>query len=76
MPRLFALTAQRETIVARIDGGDEAHGWRHQNLDRCLRAFATDDFGERIDTDDRTPLEVAELIRVGAVSVRPAIVRP
>ena len=34
--RVFALTAPRETIAARIDGGDEAHDWRHQNLDRCL----------------------------------------
>jgi hypothetical protein len=60
--RVFALTATRATITNRINGGDEAHVWRTQNLDRCLQAFDTDDFGERIDTRNRTPREVAELI--------------
>jgi AAA domain len=60
--RVFALTAPRDIIAARIDAGDEAHGWRHQNLDRCLKAFETDSFGEGIDTEGRTPLEIAQLI--------------
>jgi hypothetical protein len=61
--RVFTLTASREQIMARIDAGDEAHEWRRQNLDRCLRAFETDDLGERIDTDDLGPRAVAERVR-------------
>ena len=36
---VFALTASREQITARIDAGDEAHAWRRQNLDRCMTAL-------------------------------------
>jgi broad-specificity NMP kinase len=60
--RVFALAASRPTMAARIAASDEARQWRSQNLDRCLEAFDDDGLGERIDTDGRTPTEVADLI--------------
>lgn len=60
--RVFALVASPQTLEARIGGDRRAQRWRTQNLERCLKAFSTDAFGERVDTDGRTPAEVAHRV--------------
>lgn len=60
--RVMALVASRDVIESRIDGSSEGQLWRRQNLDRCLQAFNSNDLGERIHTDGRTPAEVADLV--------------
>jgi hypothetical protein len=65
--KVFALTAERATIEARIDGTPEAQRWRRDNLARRLAAFASDDFGERVPTDGLRPEAVADSI-VGRLS--------
>lgn len=56
---MFLLTAQRSTIVDRIEASGEAVEWRRSNLDRCLAAFAEPAFGKPIDTDGIGPAAVA-----------------
>jgi broad-specificity NMP kinase len=60
--KVFALTAERATIERRIDGTLESQRWRRDNLDRCLAAFAGDDFGERVPTEGLSPEAVADTI--------------
>jgi len=60
--RVFLLTASRAVLEERIVRSSEATEWRTGNLDRCLDAFAKGWFGESVDTDGRSPLEVAEVI--------------
>jgi hypothetical protein len=60
--RVFLLVGSRNSVLSRIEQSNEAQQWRTDNLDRCLAAFERHALGERIETDGRTPAEVAALI--------------
>lgn len=63
--RVFALVASRATLGSRIAGDDGARAWRTVNVERCLATFGDsdgDDLGEHVDTEGRTPEEVATAI--------------
>lgn len=60
--RVFVLVASRPTLEDRIARSEGSQAWRRGNLDRCLQAFDTSAWGETIDTDERTPNEIAHVI--------------
>jgi hypothetical protein len=60
--RVFLLTASRATLEHRIAQSADSQDWRTQNLDECLAAFESNDFGEHVATDGRTPGDVARSI--------------
>jgi shikimate kinase len=60
--RVFLLTASRSTLEDRIARSSEAREWRKTNLDRCIEAFGSTALGAPIDTDKRTPGEIAQVI--------------
>jgi len=60
--RVFLLAATRHTIESRITRSAEARAWRSSQLDRCLEAFGSGEFGEVVDTDGRHPVEIASAI--------------
>ena len=60
--RVFLLTASRATLEHRIAQSADAQDWRTRNLDECLAAFESNDFGEHVATDGRTRGDVARSI--------------
>jgi AAA domain-containing protein len=61
--RHFTLTAPRATVLKRLADRGDAGSWAAAQLDRCVGALADPTFGEHIETDGRSPHEVATDIR-------------
>lgn len=59
----FTLTASRATILAREAARpDDTGDWARKTVDRVLPALADSRFGEHIDAETRTAIDVAEEI--------------
>lgn len=59
---VFVLVAPREELMARIELSREAVEWRVAQLDRCLSAFDGSVLGTPVQTEGRTPAEIAREI--------------
>ncbi|MEK5256388.1 AAA family ATPase [Paenibacillus sp. FSL F4-0125] len=59
----FTLCASRETLLKRLTSrGEEKDSWAVQQIDRCITGLNQDVFRAHLDTNNRTALEVVELI--------------
>jgi hypothetical protein len=61
---VFCLRASRETLMRRLAGrGDPVAGagseWILRRVDECLAAHGAEHFGEPVETEGRTALDVA-----------------
>lgn len=60
----FCLTATKETIFARLrERGEEEGDWSFQQTEKCLKAYEEYDFGEYIDTENRSIEESMEVLK-------------
>ncbi|WP_100012344.1 AAA family ATPase [Lentibacillus sediminis] len=60
----FCLTASKEAIYERLrNRGEEEGNWCFQQTDKCLDAFKENDFGEYIDTENASVIEIIENIK-------------
>jgi hypothetical protein len=75
--RHFALLADRDTVLRRLNRRGFGFGLRHERwavnrLDDCLERLRQPEFAEHIDTDQQTVPQVADTIaRLAALPVRP-----
>ncbi|PWU69546.1 MULTISPECIES: AAA family ATPase [Gracilibacillus] len=59
----FVLWASKETIQKRLrKRGERNNSWSAKQIDRCLQGLSNDIFQQRINTENRTIENVAELI--------------
>ncbi|WP_081976281.1 AAA family ATPase [Ureibacillus manganicus] len=59
----FVLSATKETIDNRLLGrGEEINSWASQQIDRCLKGLRNERFQPRIETEQLSISEVAEMI--------------
>lgn len=60
----FCLSASKETIYERLRlRGEEEGNWCFQQTDKCLEAYNQYDFGEYIDTEKNSILEIIQEIK-------------
>jgi hypothetical protein len=75
--RHFALLADRDTVLRRLNRRSFGFGLRHERwavnrLDDCLERLRQPEFAEHIDTDQQTVPQVADTIaRLAALPIRP-----
>jgi hypothetical protein len=75
--RHFALLAERDTVLRRLNWRGFGFGLRHERwalsrLDDCLEQLRQPEFAEHIRTDQRTVPQVADTIaRLAALAIRP-----
>lgn len=66
--RHFTLLASRERILERHRGRDDYVMWGELQLDRCLAALHEPAFALHLDTEDKSPVEIAREIAAGIVA--------
>lgn len=60
----FCLSASKETIYERLRlRGEEEGNWCFQQTDKCLEAYKQYDFGEYIDTEKNSIIEIIQEIK-------------
>ncbi|GEL05897.1 AAA family ATPase [Rummeliibacillus stabekisii] len=60
----FCLSASKETIYERLRlRGEEEGNWCFQQTDKCLEAYNQYDFGEYIDTEKNSIIEIIQEIK-------------
>jgi len=60
----FCLSASKETIYERLRlRGEEEGNWCFQQTDKCLEAYTQYDFGEYIDTEKNSIIEIIQEIK-------------
>lgn len=60
----FCLSASKETIYERLRlRGEEEGNWCFQQTDKCLEAYNQYDFGEYIDTEKNSIIEIVQEIK-------------
>lgn len=60
----FCLSASKETIYERLRlRGEEEGNWCFQQTDKCLEAYKQYDFGEYIDTEKNSIIEIVQEIK-------------
>ena len=51
----FILTANKESIISRLNNRDNSTEWAYNQVDRCVTAFQGDSFnGQKIDTNNKS----------------------
>ena len=63
--RHFALLASRESVLERHRGRSDYEAWGEQQLDRCLAALREPAFAVHVDTEEKSPTEIASEIAAG-----------
>lgn len=61
----FCLTASAETIAARLRQRNylpETHAFCYEHIEPCVQAFKSPLFALQLDTEEKTPTELAEII--------------
>jgi deoxyadenosine/deoxycytidine kinase len=61
----FCLTARKDTLLERLQNrphSPEAFAWSCERIDRCVAAFQSPKFAMQIETDEKTPEELVEVI--------------
>lgn len=59
----FVLGAKRETLLSRLIGrGDGADSWAAEQIDRCIAAYESGLFEGIIETDDKSPESITDII--------------
>ena len=59
----FVMCAKRETLLSRLSGrGDGKDSWPAAQVDGCIKAYDSGLFEGIINTDDKTPEEIADYI--------------
>ena len=59
--RHFILSASKENIIKRLDSRGNSTEWAYNQVDRCIRAFDSNDYeGEKITTDNMSIDEITK----------------